>query len=155
MNAAHHTAAHAPALLAELKLADRIIGAMLNAMTTQQKAKVHQQLDAAGVSGEGMTRANERLAVIEAATAILAGAGQSAKSQRMLDIESHAADVLSQAGHAAILLQALFDKLDQMGGAEPAVAAIDCFATCAARSVELMRAAADNIVALVQEGGAA
>lgn len=62
-------AAHAPQLLAELKLAHRIIAAMLGAMTSQQKARVHAELDAAGVCGEGMTRANERLAVIEVATA--------------------------------------------------------------------------------------
>lgn len=56
-------------ILAELRHADHIIGAMLNVMTLRQKAKVHEQLSKAGVSGEGMTRANERGAVIEAATA--------------------------------------------------------------------------------------
>ncbi|NHZ97463.1 hypothetical protein [Massilia sp. CCM 8734] len=59
-------------ILAELRHADYIIGAMLNAMTPRQKAKVHEQLVKAGVSGEGMTRANERSAVIEVATATVA-----------------------------------------------------------------------------------
>jgi hypothetical protein len=66
MSAAALTSSAAPALLAELHYADHIIKAMLNAMTGQQKAKVHKQLAAAGVSGDGMTRANERLSVIEA-----------------------------------------------------------------------------------------
>lgn len=56
-------------LLSELQRADTIIKVMLNALTAEQKAKVHAQLDAAGVSGEGMVRANERRAVIEAASA--------------------------------------------------------------------------------------
>jgi hypothetical protein len=56
-------------LLSELQHADAIIKAMLNALTAEQKVKVHAQLDAAGVSGEGMVRANERRAVIEAASA--------------------------------------------------------------------------------------
>ena len=56
---------------------------------------------------------------------------------------------------ADILLQALFDKLDPVGDTSPEAAAINCFATCIARAVLLMREAADNIVALVVEGGAA
>ncbi len=72
MNAAMSGAGGAAAILAELHHADHIIKVMLNAMTGTQKAKVHEQLAAAGVSGEGMTRANERLAVIEAAENIVA-----------------------------------------------------------------------------------
>ena len=63
------TSATVSPILAELRHADHIIGAMLNVMTARQKAKVHEQLVKAGVSGEGMTRANERGAIIEAATA--------------------------------------------------------------------------------------
>lgn len=58
-----------PALLSELQKAEQIILAMLNAMTSAQKSKVHARLDAAGVSGEGMTRHHERRAAIEAAEA--------------------------------------------------------------------------------------
>jgi hypothetical protein len=36
-----------PRLLSGLQKADQIIAAMLNAMTTAQKSKVHAQLDAA------------------------------------------------------------------------------------------------------------
>lgn len=39
---------------------------MLNAMTLEQKAIVAEQLLASGVSPNGMTRANERLAVLTA-----------------------------------------------------------------------------------------
>lgn len=62
-----------PALLSELQKAEQIILAMLNVMTAAQKSKVHARLDAAGVSGEGMTRHHERHAVIEAVGAVLAG----------------------------------------------------------------------------------
>jgi hypothetical protein len=62
-------------LLSELRQAETIIKAMLNALTVQQKAKVHAQLDAAGVSGESMTRVNERRAAIEAAVGELANEG--------------------------------------------------------------------------------
>jgi hypothetical protein len=47
---------------------------MLNAMTSAQKSKVHARLDAAGVSGEGMTRHHERRAVLDAAEAMPAQA---------------------------------------------------------------------------------
>ncbi|MDB4873336.1 MAG: hypothetical protein JWL97_4340 [Gemmatimonadales bacterium] len=61
-----------PALLSELQKAEQIILAMLNAMTSAQKSKVHARLDAAGVSGEGMTRHHERRAVLDAADAMSA-----------------------------------------------------------------------------------
>jgi hypothetical protein len=61
-----------PVLLSELQKAEQIILAMLNAMTSPQKSKVHARLDAAGVSGEGMTRHHERRAVIDAAEAVSA-----------------------------------------------------------------------------------
>ncbi|WP_295995978.1 hypothetical protein [Rugamonas sp.] len=150
--------AGASALLVELKMADRIIGAMLNAMTMQQKAKVHEQLDRAGVSGEGMTRANERLAVIEAAeggAAAHTSASSEGQSQQLLDIEARAVDILLETERAEVLLQAVFDQLDRIDDTAPGAAAINCFATCTARAVALMHEAADNIVALVAEGGAA
>ncbi|MDR7048029.1 hypothetical protein J2X54_000464 [Duganella sp. 3397] len=136
-------------LLAELRQADHIIKTMLNAMTVHQQARVGAKLEADGVAGEGMTRHHERAAVIAAAAA-----PASASAQR-LRIEQQAVDILSQADHADILLQALFDKLDPVDDTSPEVAAINCFATCTARAVALMREAADNIVALVVEGGAA
>jgi len=159
MNAATRAGA-APELLAELKHAHAIIKAMLNAMTIQQKSKVHEQLDKAGVSGEGMTRANERLAVIEAADAqagaVPASASSPATNARLLDIEAQAVDIGAQGQDIEILLQALFEKLDDIdGGGALALAAINCFATCAARNASLMREAAADIVALVREGGAA
>jgi len=149
--------AHAPALLAELKHAHAIIKAMLNVMTLQQKAKVHEQLDRAGVSGEGMTRANERLAAIEAAevgSATPNGASSQGQSQQLLDIEAQAVEVILEADRADILLEEVFEKLEGLG-TSPAVLAIECFTTCAARAVSLMHEAADNIVSLVAEGVAA
>lgn len=68
-------------------------------------------------------------------------------------IEAHAAEVHAESTNAEILLQAVIDKLDGLDDAD--AAAIECFATCAARSVALMRAAADSITALLVEGGAA
>jgi len=155
--AAMHTGA-APALLAELKHAHAIIKAMLNAMTLQQKSKVHELLDKAGVSGEGMTRANERLAVIEAAEAsdaAPASASIQGQSQQLLDIEARAVDILLETERAEVLLQAVFDQLDRIDDTAPGTTAINCFTTCTARAVALMHEAADNIVALVAEGGAA
>jgi hypothetical protein len=58
------------ALINELGKADIIINAMLNAMTLKQKIKVAAQLETSGVSPDGMTRANERRAVLEAFKAI-------------------------------------------------------------------------------------
>ncbi len=136
-------------LVAELRHADHIIKTMLNAMTVHQQARVGAELEAAGVAGEGMTRHHERAAVIAAAAA------PASASAQQLRIEQQAVDILSQADHADILLQALFDKLDPVADTSPEVAAINCFATCTARAVLLMREAADNIVALVVEGGAA
>ena len=51
-------------LVIELAKADIIIRAMLNAMTMKQKIKVSAQLEASRVSPDGMTRANERSAVL-------------------------------------------------------------------------------------------
>jgi hypothetical protein len=53
------------ALVGELGKAEIIIHAMLNAMTLEQKTTVAAQLEASGVSPDGMTRANERRAVLE------------------------------------------------------------------------------------------
>lgn len=68
-------------------------------------------------------------------------------------IETHAAELHAESLRADILLQASGERLGQLQDAD-AAAAIDCFVTCAARSVALMRTAADSIAALV-EGGAA
>lgn len=135
-------------LVAELRHADHIIKTMLNAMTVHQQARVGAKLEADGVAGEGMTRHHERAAV-------LAAAAPASASAQLLRIEQQAVDILLQADHADILLHALFDKLDPVGDTSPEMAAINCFATCTARAVLLMREAADSIVSLVAEGGAA
>ena len=74
-------------------------------------------------------------------------------------IAEHAADISEHAARLEILLQEVFDKLDGIKGADyatrGAVAAVECFTTCALRNGELMREAAEQIVALVAEGGAA
>jgi hypothetical protein len=135
-------------LLAELHHADHIIKTMLRAMTVQQQARVGAQLEADGVAGEGMDRQRERAAVIAAATSAPAA------DQRLLDIEGYAVDVLTEADRADILLREVFNKLDQAGDTMPTAATIDCFATCIARAVVLMREAADDIIAVVAKGGA-
>lgn len=56
--------AAAPDLLAELKAAHRIIRNALAVMTTTQKAAWGERNDSDGCDGEGVTRANEREAVI-------------------------------------------------------------------------------------------
>ena len=57
--------ANVDALVMELGKADIILHAMLNAMTLEQKTLVGNQLAASGVSPDGMTRANERRAVLD------------------------------------------------------------------------------------------
>ena len=83
-------------------------------------------------------------------------------SSSMLDIAAiaqYAADISEHAARLEILLQEVFDKLD---GIKPrdeatrgAVDAVECFTTCALRNGVLMRDAADQIAALVAEGGEA
>ncbi|TFW13278.1 hypothetical protein E4L98_29185 [Duganella callida] len=144
------------ALLTELHHSDYIIKTILRAMTVQQQARVGAELERAGIAGEGMTRHHERAAVIAAATAVPATVPTSASpAPHLLDIEAQAVDVLTQAEHADVLLQAVFDKLDQMERSTPAAVAINCFATCAARAVALMREAAENIIGSLKDGGAA
>ena len=58
-------------LLAELRHADRIILVMLNVMTLEQKMRCATQLEAEGVSPDGMTRHHERAAAIASASATL------------------------------------------------------------------------------------
>ncbi|MET3132631.1 hypothetical protein AAKU55_002908 [Oxalobacteraceae bacterium GrIS 1.11] len=95
-------------LLIELQHADCIILSMLNAMTIQQKAKVHEQLDAAGVSGEGMTRHHERRAVMEAAAATTAEScgvtARASASSTMCAIEDVSIDIDGAASTAGALL---------------------------------------------------
>lgn len=79
--------------------------------------------------------------------------GAATARHQLLAIEAHAAEVRAESLHVDILLQAVIDKLDGLDEADAAV--IECFATCTARGVALMRAAADSITALVVEGGAA
>lgn len=60
--------AAAPDLLAELEKAHLIIRLALNIMTAEQKEQFGGWTEANGVGGEGVTRANEREAVIAKAT---------------------------------------------------------------------------------------
>jgi hypothetical protein len=60
--------AAAPELLAELDMAGQIISVLLNELTTEQKRNCAEKIDALGVHGEGMIRANERDAVLKKAT---------------------------------------------------------------------------------------
>lgn len=53
----------------ELLYAHRIIGVMLNFMTTDQKVVCAKQLEADGISPDGMTRYHERLAALKSAGA--------------------------------------------------------------------------------------
>ncbi|RJF99058.1 hypothetical protein [Noviherbaspirillum saxi] len=62
--------AAAPDLLAELLAAEKIILAMLNVMTLEQKAQVHAKLDKDGVANEGMTRYHERRKALAKAGAV-------------------------------------------------------------------------------------
>lgn len=154
-SASARTASPITNLLTELHHADHIIKTMLRAMTVQQQARVGAQLEADGVAGEGMTRHHERAAVIAAATVAPATTSTTGTAPHLLDIEARAVDIIGQADHAKILLLALFDKLDPIGDTSQETAAINCFATCAARAVVLMREAADDIISAVVKGGAA
>jgi len=53
----------------ELLYAHRIIGVMLNVMTIDQKVNCAKQLEAEGISPDGMTRYHERLAALKSAGA--------------------------------------------------------------------------------------
>ncbi|MYN10297.1 hypothetical protein [Pseudoduganella aquatica] len=143
-------------LLTELQHADAIIKSMLNAMTTEQKTKVHAQLDAAGVSGEGMTRANERGATITAALAVHAETSAEPGAVDVKGMCAQAEIIEMQAAHIRILLLALCERLDGMQGlpqaAVQAVNAASCFATCALRNASLIE---DEAVGIYLEGGAA
>ena len=143
-------------LLAELRHADTIIKAMLNAMTAQQKARVAEKLEADGVVTDGMSRHHERAAAIEAAAAVTS---TSSSAKQRADIVDRACDAAGQAADIEHLLQATFEKLDDLAAAGGplvnVVSAANCFATCAARNVELIREATADIIALAQEGGAA
>jgi hypothetical protein len=101
MTAANHAGHMVAPLLQELKNSEQIIIAMLNAMTTAQKSKVHAQLEADGVSVEGMTRHHERRAAIAAAEAALA---QPAAEQVQHDPLGYALDAVNVAGAAASFL---------------------------------------------------
>lgn len=145
-------------ILAELRHADTIIKAMLNAMTAQQKARVAEKLEADGVVTDGMSRHHERRAAIEAATSEPVTSSP-IQRQTMHDIEARACDAAAQAIDITHLLQATFEKLDDLAAAggplASLVGAANCFAACAARNAELIGEAAADIVALSQEGGAA
>lgn len=146
-------------LLAELRHADAIIKAMLNTMTAQQKARVAEKLEADGIVTDGMSRHHERRAAIEGARSEPASTTGPIQRQTMLDIKARACDAAAQAADIAHLLQATFEKLDDLatagGPMVNVVSAANCFAICSARNVELIREATADIIALVQEGGAA
>lgn len=131
----------APLLLAELRHADHIIKVMLNALTTQQQARVGAKLEAAGVVGEGMTRHHERAAAIAAAVA--APASASTTIGRMAAIAQQAGLIVTEAEAVDGLLQGMPSTV---GGAVP---------PALARRVALMRGAAQSIIALASQGGAA
>lgn len=91
-----------------------------------------------------------------------AGSMLTSASGQVLDgaaIRQHASDISAHAARLEILLLEALDKLD---GIKPrdeatrgAVDAVECFTTCALRNGVLMREAADQIAALVAEGGEA
>ena len=91
-----------------------------------------------------------------------AGSMPTSASGQVLDdaaIHQHASNISAHAARLEILLLEAVDKLD---GIKPrdeatrsAVDAVECFITCALRNGVLMRAAAEQIVALAAEGGAA
>ncbi len=102
-----------PHLLFELQHADSIILAMLGAMTIQQKSKVHAQLEAAGISGEGMTRYHERRAVIEAATAAMAAPSGDTAPASALSLMRAIDDLTIGIDGAASIAGALLDLAAQ------------------------------------------
>lgn len=61
-------------VVAELERAEMVIHTMLGFMTTEQKARMAEALEAAHIAGEGATRHHERREVIERATAALKAA---------------------------------------------------------------------------------
>ena len=135
-------ATRAPSLLVELRHADHIIKVMLNALTTQQQARVGAKLEAAGVAGEGMTRHHERAAAIAAAVAAPASASASTTG-RMAAIAQQAGLIVTEAQTVDGLLQGMPSTV---GGAVP---------PALVRSVALMRGAAQSVIALASQGGAA
>jgi hypothetical protein len=74
-------------------------------------------------------------------------------------IRQHASDISAHAARLEILLLEVFGKLDDIKLKDEvtrgAVDAVECFTTCALRNGMLMRDAADQIAALVAEGGEA
>ena len=74
-------------------------------------------------------------------------------------IRQHASDISAHAARLEILLLEALDKLDAIKPKDKAtrgaVDAVECFTTCALRNGVLMRDAADQIAALVVEGGEA
>ena len=141
-------------ILDELRHADTIIKAMLNTMTAQQKARVAEALEADGVVTDGMSRHHERRAAIEVATSGPYTTSGPTGHQIMIDIEARAGDVGAQAADISHLLQAIFEKLDDIAAAGGPLASLVGAATCAARNAALISEAAADIVALSQEGGA-
>jgi hypothetical protein len=148
----------AASLLSELRHADAIIKAMLNALTLQQKTKVHAQLDAAGVSGEGMTRANERRAAIEAAVASLAneGATTARDAANVSEMCKLAQAIGYDARNMRILLKAAMEQLGKVPDLpqpeETVVEAVQCFTDCAMQCANLIH---DEALDLLAAGGKA
>lgn len=71
----------------ELRLVTPIVQACLASMTSKQKADVHAKLAAADISPDGMTRANEREAVITAGAAALIDTAKDANVGQFLVVE--------------------------------------------------------------------
>ena len=90
--------------LKELKAAHQIIRNALSIMTTAQKVKWQKLNERDGVDGEGTTRANERLAVIEAHKRQLGDA-----ESRLYEVSVHCANVEHRRDE---ILSALTDLLD-------------------------------------------
>ena len=130
----------APSLLAELRHADHIIKVMLNALTTQQQARIGAKLEAAGVAGEGMTRHHERAAAIAAAVAARASASTTG---RMVAIAQQAGLIVTEAKAVDVLLRGMPSTV---GGALP---------PALGGSIALMRGAAQSVIVLASQGGAA
>ena len=89
-----------------------------------------------------------------------AGSMPTSASGRVLDdaaIHQHASNISAHAARLEILLLEALDKLDAIKPRDKAtcgaVDAVECFTTCALRNGVLMRDAADQIAALVAEGG--
>jgi hypothetical protein len=74
-------------------------------------------------------------------------------------IRQQAFDIDHQVGDIEIMIEAIFEQLDEVlsltPGSQQAVKVINCFATCALRNAALIKSAGANVLTLTSEGGAA